>query len=175
MSVSASLTLPSQPTAGGTKFVPLAGNGLTAPQSAYAVSIQLTGDASGGTATVTLRPDPQYATIVSYVGWSTFATASQTGLQLSIVNGDETVTVLEQPPHAGVGGTNPQQALVWSPPLMVLDPPQDDPRLVLVVPNEDGATFSATFRLYNFRKGVQNVTPLPLLVAALPRSTNTAP
>lgn len=175
MSVSESFTLPAQPTTGSSKYVPLAGNGYTAPQSAYAVAVQLSGDATGGSANITVRPDPQYASILSYASFSAFATAAAVGQLYQIINGAETAASMIQGAFDVVGGLNPNQASTWTPPLLVLDPPAEDPQLVFVMPNEDGVTFSLNLRLYNFRKGVQNVTPLPNLVAALPRGTSSAP
>jgi len=175
VSVTEEVTLPAQPVSGQTKFVALAGNGWSAPQSAYAFQCTITGDASGGEAALTVRPDPQYAAIVSYSGMQSFNNAAAIGQLYRVVNGVETVVAQISPGHEVYGGINPSSASVWSPPLMVLDPPGDDPKIVLTMPNETGVTFAFCLRVYNFRKGVQNVTPLPVLVSALPRSVSSAP
>lgn len=68
MAVSEDFTLPAQPTSGSVVFVPLGGDGFTAPRFAYMLNkVALTGDVSGGAATITARMDLRFVSLVSYV------------------------------------------------------------------------------------------------------------
>lgn len=68
MSVAVSFSLPDQPPAGGTTtYIPMGGDGRTAPFAAYAVRQAVaTGDASSDSLSMTISMDPQFSSLVSY-------------------------------------------------------------------------------------------------------------
>lgn len=67
MSVLEDFTAPNQPTTGSLSYVPLGGNGRTAPFAYYAIkNAQVTGDGTGGTATIRVRMDDRYAAFVAH-------------------------------------------------------------------------------------------------------------
>lgn len=71
MAVTTTLTLPGQPDGGLAEYVPLGGDGHTAPLAAWMVwGMTDTGDASGGNATLAIVMDPRYTALVSYVALS---------------------------------------------------------------------------------------------------------
>ncbi len=67
MSVSSEITLPAQPGVGRVDWVPLGGDGVTAPQGYYDIDVQLVGDASGGTASIVVNFDIRYTSLISFV------------------------------------------------------------------------------------------------------------
>jgi len=67
-SVNEAVILPAQPTAGAVEYVPLGGDGFTAPRFAYSiVDMQVTGDATAGHAGLTVTMDSRFCSLVSYV------------------------------------------------------------------------------------------------------------
>ncbi len=67
MSVSTSVTLPSSPATGTLEYVPLGGDGFTAPFAMYNIrGMTVTGDASAGIATLTINMDDRYTALVGY-------------------------------------------------------------------------------------------------------------
>lgn len=166
MSVSVTVALPTQPAAGSSVYQPLGGNGYTAPNSYYSVLTQLAGDASGGTNTITVTLDPRFECIVSLVQ------SFQTGGAAAVEH--ETQLLQQLPtaaPHrARASGTGQFEGALsdtsvfsWSPPLII------DPLSVIArTENVDGDTHNALIWIYNFNKRASEVTPLNILLAALP-------
>lgn len=70
MAVASTFTLPAQPAVGTLTYVPLGGNGFTAPHAAYAVqNFRLTGDVSGGSVKGTIVLDNRFCSLVSFVSF----------------------------------------------------------------------------------------------------------
>lgn len=71
MSVTATFTPPAQPGTGVLTYVPLGGDGYTAPQAAYAINnFEVIGDASAGHARLTVEMDPRFCSLVAWVSFS---------------------------------------------------------------------------------------------------------
>lgn len=67
MAVAESVTLPAQPSSGSVTFVPLGGDGFTAPQHAYAIqNMAATGAAGGGALSASILMDPRYVSLVAF-------------------------------------------------------------------------------------------------------------
>lgn len=67
MSVSEVFQIPNQPTIGSVAWVPLGGDGVTAPIGYYEVDAQIVGDVSGGNASVSCAFDPRYTNLLAWV------------------------------------------------------------------------------------------------------------
>lgn len=71
ISVASVVTLPAQPTVGTVRYIPLGGDGFSAPIAAYAIAGHaVTGDAGGGNASMRIIMDNRYTSLVS---WCTMA------------------------------------------------------------------------------------------------------
>lgn len=68
MSVLLTVQLPDQPTTGDLEYIPLGGDGFTAPKFAYMLrNASVVGDAGGGTIRIDLLMDPRFSSLISYV------------------------------------------------------------------------------------------------------------
>jgi hypothetical protein len=77
VAVSSTVVLPAQPTDGVVTYVPLGGDGLTAPQGAYAVvNFELTGASGGGASTLIVQMDPRYCSLVAFASFRILQTTS---------------------------------------------------------------------------------------------------
>ncbi len=166
MAVSVSNTLPAQPTNGSAVYVPLGGNGFTAPLSYYSVLSQLTGDASGGASTITIQLDSRFEAIV------TLAQSFQTGGAAAVQH--EAQLLQRQPTsakhRARASGTGQFEGNVssvslfsWSPPLVI-----DPESIILKCDNVDGDIHNALVWVFNYNKRASEKTPLNGLLASIP-------
>lgn len=167
MSVSDSVTIPANPTTGGLEYIPLGGNGFTAPQSAYTVSIAVVSDASGGTSTLTINFDDQYLSLVSFVQTTVTASSadvpSRRTLTMSTFDALHDATDCQQ----GEGTT---AARIWKPPgVMGKVGIGFTPNCVSRIANTDTETHFLGIRIYNFNVRARETTPLALLLQNLPR------
>ncbi len=68
MSVAITTILPAVPAIGNVRYVPLGGDGLTAPFAQYTiVEAEVVGDASSGSARITFEMDERYCSLISYM------------------------------------------------------------------------------------------------------------
>jgi len=66
--VSSSVVLPLQPSSGDLRYIPLGGDGFTAPKAAYnLIGMAVTGAAGAGSMTLTCTMDDRYVSLLSYV------------------------------------------------------------------------------------------------------------
>lgn len=167
MSVAATLQVPEQPAAGGLEYLPLGGDGFSAPQSAYAVNVQLASDASGGTSTITINFDPQFLGLVSYV--ETVVTGASADVPSRRTIGLSTFESMHDAEDAEEGeGTTVVR--LWRPPgAMATQVGGFVPNIVGRIPNTNTETHFLTARIYNFNKRAREFTPLYLLLQNLPR------
>lgn len=142
--------------------------------SSYGLSVTLTGDGSGGAATITVNCDPQYDSIVSYVGYGVVGgTANPQEVSFGISSAAESVSVALNVPLVQPGGGLGTHNAVWTPPLILL-PGGSTAQLNVISDNANTVVTALNARVYNFRRGVAQRTPLAVLVAALPRATTVA-
>ena len=167
MSVSASVNLPDQPAAGALEVVPLGGNGFTAPQLAYAITISLASDAGGGTNTLTVVMDPQFTFGISYVQTLVTSSAADVPSRRTIsLTANETIQDAEDA-EEGEGTT---AVRLWKPPgVLGTETPLFAPTIVSRIANTDTETHFLSCRIYCFNKRAREKTPLWQLLQNFPR------
>ena len=68
MAITETLVLPAQPASGTVTYVPMGGDGFSAPFAAYVInSFRQTGDAGGGSLAANVTMDQRYTSLASYV------------------------------------------------------------------------------------------------------------
>lgn len=110
MSVNSTVVLPAQPSSGTVTYVPLGGDGFTAPQAAYSVQNHaVTGDAGGGNLSVTVDMDPRFVSLVSFVSFrNAQATPGDAGYRLVVstaAGGPQIPQLLESNVLTAISGT----------------------------------------------------------------------
>lgn len=171
MAVSSTVVLPNQPTAGNVSVNALAGNGYTAPHSETRARITLDGAVGGGTAEITVFWDPRW---VSLVSWATFGIAGLAAPAFAEMNYRVSAfSSLGATLSIPTGLTGVDSVATWSPPPQFASVPSigaTQPNFRAVTANIDGDDYQLDLVLYNFKKDVLQVTPLPILLACLPRA-----
>lgn len=185
MSINTELQLPGpvpDPTSDSVVFIPLGGDGWSAPQSAYSVHVVASGDASGNEASIEVAPDPQYVSLVQYMS---FRVQYSTGNDIScrtairVTKGDEVAqkTWFTNRPGGGLDwdvqndfGFNE----VWAPPGLLISSNTNaefdqNPRLTLVAENDASLELVMSARILNFQKRVREEVPLSVILSSLPR------
>jgi len=167
MPVSLALTLPDQPAAGLVTWLPLGGDGFTAPHSAYLLGrVALANDAGGGLAVTTITLDPRYESIVSQVMFQKDSVAAATlfMLEVATANADYIDRIRSSADNAVGDAIN---SAAWSP-----APFLKAATLTLTTPNTDTETNYLDALIYNFNKEASQVSPLNVLLACLPRAAS---
>ncbi len=163
MSVAATVTLPAQPAAGGTAFIPLGGNGQAAPLGCYQADVSVTGDAGGGTATLTMTLDTRYTNLIAFVNATVSSAAAAPDFALKVDGGIGTtpasVIVVGTMPHQGVDTIN--AAFLWYPPPVYYI---QGGRIRYVTDNVDATeAYRLNCQIYCFHPEATRLTPLPFL------------
>lgn len=170
MSVFDTVQLPNQPTSGETIWVPLGGNGYTAPHSMFEVNIELNNDASGGDTRLKILMDPRWECIVHRCEAVVSSSAAQAeftfNLNIDQLNGFPPKVPMNYQGEMDLSTLNGTSAAFWD-----LPPHIDAQQMQLVLDNVD-ATEVSIFRcwVYNFKKDASQRTPLGLLLSSIPRS-----
>ena len=175
MSVEEILDLPNQPSSGTVTYEPLGGDGVVAPMAAYYVNnFAITGDASGGDASLEVNCDERFACLCALM--STAANGGSisagVGCQLSMRHGDPPPGIL----NIGITRTGDyispdnRSRVHWNP-----DPIFGPHQVSARWDNVNGANFLLDVVFYLFDKNVEQITPLPQLLACLPRSGSSIP
>lgn len=166
MSVYEAVELPAQPSSGSSTYEGKGGNGLVAPMAAYYLnSFAVTGDATGGVAQVNVTCDPRYESMLAFIAskatGGTIGAAVDCRLQV-------TYDSFGWATHktGGYSAIDSASRLSWS-----LDPAISFGITDFQVrfANVDAATFTLDAIVYVFKKNVQQLVPLPQLLASLPR------
>jgi len=173
MAVSNALTLPGSDTNGGlTTYLALGGNGYTAPQSMFEVSVLTDADASAGNLVFTLTFDARFQSIVTYVRMS--GASASTGIEMDCAlfpplprSQPRAQGFVNAVPVSTLHGTNDY---VWNPP-----PLMGMGRLIATVPNTNGDNLTVQCYMYNFNINVLQTVPLSIILASLPRGSSTIP
>lgn len=167
MAVSLAVTLPDQPVGGGLEFIPLGGDGFSAPQSAYVVNMDIAGDVSGGLSTLTINFDPQFVGLVSYMQTTVSGVAADTisRRQINLSTGESI-----NDNRALILGEATQANMNWLPPgVLAYDNGTFTPTMISRVANVDGDSHFLVTRIYNFNKRAREISPLYLFMLNLPR------
>ncbi len=165
------LVLPAQPATGSVNYIPLGGDGFSAPNGAYAVNnFSLTGDATGGLLTFNVTMDNRYCSLVSYAT-GLIGQVTPTDAEFRTILRSLTGNAVPEIVHAGI-----REALVaafvvevnelWSVPPVILPGGPDVGQLSWNWVNADGDSFSLDALIYVFNIRVREMTPMgPLLWA----------
>lgn len=169
MAVTTTVTLPAQPAQGVMTYVPLGGDGRSAPLGCYFVRAEIDGDAGGGNATCIINFDERYTNLVAYANYviQADAAAGDFVIRLSKSSNISALTnvVGTIPQVAGTTATD-NAAFLWYPPPIYF---QGDGSCVAIAPNVGvNETYKLTAEVYVFDIDVRRLTPLPILQLNVP-------
>lgn len=163
MSVALTTTLPAQPATGTTIWEPYGGSGYTAPLGRFLCRHTLVGDASGGTASITINLDSRYTNLI---GWMASivqvdAAAGDFALLISIDASTPAVHVCGTLPSVATTLIGANSSYVWQPPAIYLP---GDGVIQAFWPNVGvGETYVLTAVIYEFDRDVRKITPITVL------------
>ncbi len=169
IAVSSTVTLPDQPTSGTVSYVPLGGDGFSAPFASYNIrSMGVTGAAGGGSAVLRVNMDPRFCSLVAFIALQ--------NAQVSALDADFKVRIASDrmavPTHSGlITAINASVASVtvsttWEPPPIVLPGGGANSFLDTRMLNVDSDEYTIDVLIYLFDIRVRELTPMgPLLFA----------
>ncbi len=169
MAVAVTVTLPAQPASGSNEYIPLGGDGWTAPHSVAEFSVGSAGAAGGGNNVITVNFDPRFQSIVSYLRLSNSSASGGIEMDMRLLPSLPRST----PQLQGFANAVPVNGLLttnnvtWSPP-----PIPGLGRIIATTTNVDGDTLSLMGYIYQFQITVLQRVPLNLILASLPRGDN---
>lgn len=178
MSVSAQVQVPLQPANGSSVERALGGSGLVAPHSCHDVSINVTGDATGGSATLIIHTDARWVSVFSMAKLVVSSNTATVNFMVDIlgdaqVGGPSCTGVLPFDallPSGSIATWVPQPYFGTS---MANRTSAADPlRIRAVIPNVDTDVFFLNVRIFNFKKNVLEQTPLGVLASSMPRAAS---
>ncbi len=159
MSVSSILQLKDQPANGTAEYIPLGGDGWTSPQSVWMIDSEVTGDATGGTNTISVVRDERFSNICPFMMIQTDG-----GSVLALFR----LFVGSPVRAAHVGPTiasATESFLMWIPPLVMASRSWS-----VQVPNVDTEVIKFKLNIYNYRIRAPEEVPLDKLLASMPSS-----
>ncbi len=151
--------------------MPLGGDGFAAPFAAYAVSSHaVTGDVSGGSATLRMNMDPRFCSLVS---WSTIGITQGTPADAELrgiigANGTAVARLADQNDQTAVAATVSAQSILrtWCPTPTILPGGDVVPFCSWAMTNVDGDVYHMDAYVFLFNIRVRELTPMgPLLWA----------
>ncbi len=170
MSVAEEIRLPAQPTSGGVDYLPLGGDGFTAPHSMYTVrNMNIVGDASGGQLQAKVTQDRRFSAICTLMSIGVVGPAAAVVFRAEIAHApQQNSRQVFQIGGTGVFTELPSalsQAL-WSP-----SPILDLAHIQVKADNSGvGVDLLLNALIYNFDIRVAEKVPLNVILASLPRS-----
>lgn len=161
MSILQDVVLPQQPGSGDVTFVPLGGDGWTSPQSMYYFSVDQTGDASGGVATIDVGRDQRFEQVIDFLEVQNIGGAVV--FRLDIFRNTQSRAI-------ACGTTLAETSIstaLWSPPAII-----DPFEWRMAIPNVD--TIVSRFKgvVYNFNIRASEKVPLHIMLASVRRSSS---
>ncbi len=171
LSVSVTTVLPAQPAQGQTTFVPLGGDGRSAPLGCYFCRTEVDGDASGGTAAITIEFDTRYTNLVAYANLVIKADAAAGDFTISLSNTNlvstpATSVIVGTIPQIATGVSTENSAFLWYPPPLYH---QGEGIIFMKVLNVGVLeTYELIVEVLCFDIDVRRLTPLPLLQLNVP-------
>ncbi len=171
MAVQSIFTIPAQPTTGALDYIPLGGDGLTAPRGAYSiVGHAVTGSVSGGAMSVRVSMDPRYCALVAWVtAQNTQVSSADADLRIVLGDADGRVpAIVQQGPvvatSATVNAVTVARTFVPNP--IVLPGGGVVPFINVAMLNVDADVLKMDAMIYIFDIRVRELTPMgPLLWA----------
>lgn len=168
ISVTEAFTLPAQPTStnGSTQYVPLGGDGFSAPKAAYMVrGARIAGDASAGLATINITMDDRFTSMIQYVTGQIDEAAADSDFSWFISSPFMASVITKGVDLAGNVAFSPNLGHTWNP-VPILLPGQQAGLLSVGWPNVDADTFFCDALIYLFDIDVRQKSPIaPLLWA----------
>lgn len=173
MAVSNSVVLPAQPSTGVLDYIPLGGNGFSAPFAAWSLeAMTVTGDVSGGAASIGISMDMRYCSLVAFVTVAVLQTsAADADLRIQLT-GSNTTDQGENVIMPSISATVASRTAgtVWRPTPQILPGGQSDaanlPRISARSLNVSTDVFEISCLIYLFNIRVREITPMgPLLWA----------
>jgi len=169
ISISETLVLPAQPAIGATTYIPLGGDGYSAPFAAYSVQgFEMDGDVSSGVVSQIITTDERFCSLVSYVAGSInqatpanadFRQTISSPRQVPLMNNAGVVTALD-------AAFTAECNVMWNPPAVILPGATDIGTIVNIWENVLDDTFRMHCLIYLFNIRVRELTPMgPLLFA----------
>lgn len=149
------------------EYQPLGGNGMQAPHAQYAVEVQLEGDASAGNATINIRFDERYCSMIQYLSARISGLAADAAYEFNIA-ASATDRLIHQANVTNLGVAT-FDCDTWTPPPYVIvglrreGSTMNAPFLRFISPNTDGDTYSVIMRVLVFNIRARELTPLPIL------------
>lgn len=168
MSVTTTVTLPAQPTQGVSEFVPLGGNGKSAPLGCYFVRAEVDGDAGGGSATVSINFDRRYTNLVAYLNptIAVDAAAGDFAVRIGTAVGSQQVQVTGTIPHIATGTVTDNASFLWYPPPLYF---QGVGNGSFFCPNVGvNETYKLFAEIFVFDINVKRLAPMPVLQMNVP-------
>lgn len=173
MAVSTTVALPDQPAVGVVHRTPLGGDGFRAPLAAYIVdNLQLTGDASGGGASLMVTMDERFCALVAYLTFSaTQATDQDIDVRYRLDTSSASSPVATQVQSRRLEFIVPQVSSatindVWTPTPVIVPGDGAGGLCSVEVKNEDTDIYRLSVLIYIFDINVRQVMPMgPLLWA----------
>lgn len=167
IAVSQTVTLPAQPTVGTVNYIPLGGNGYTAPHAAYSISgFAVTGATGGGAAALRVNLDPRFCSLVGFVFFQNIqATPADAEFRMFIDGGGSPAQV-DAGDITSVGTVSAASLNhTWNPTPIVLFGPRA-PIIGVDLLNVDADVISMNTMIYLFNINARQATPMgPLLWA----------
>ena len=173
MSVSSDFDIPSQPSDGEARFIPLGGDGRTAPSHQYYVVSSLDGDVSGGIATVRIGLDPRYSHMIDWINPQVEGSTGDVLCRVTQAFTDEHflrsyVTCKD----LGFAPSGPRAGVVLSPPSTMMGS-FGASAIACVFPNVNGETYEVQLSVYAFDIRARELTPIPFLTMTKPAAGST--
>lgn len=163
MSIVEIVILPAQPISGEIEYIPLAGDGFTAPRSAFYGSVLQTGDASGGTIRMTVKRDQRFEHVISFLTAEVLQT-SAAGVRFAVGRANTTINTVGATKANTITG-DAVSALTYAPVAMI-----EPTFFELDVENTEDLVWRFKFLIYNFNVQASFKVPLSILLASLPRA-----
>ncbi len=170
MAVATTVSLPALPSQGAADYIPLGGDGKSAPHGCYFVRAEVAGDASSGNASITINLDVRYTNLVAYVNLLIAVDAAAGDFLMLLGTGTGQAAASPQ-----VVGTIPQVAttvntnngtFLWYPPPVFY---QQEGQIFSSCPNVGvGETYKLAAEVLVFDPDVRRLAPLPWLMLNVP-------
>lgn len=171
IAVASSVTLPLQPSTGVVRYIPLGGDGFTAPFAAYnVIGHSVTGAVGGGSSTLTVVMDDRYVSLVSYVSlantqvasanadFSLLLSAQSSGMPTQSSQG--VLTAIDADVNASTVRTT------WAPQPVLLAGAEKRGVITGLMLNVDADVYAMSALIYLFNIRVREMSPTGLLLWA---------
>lgn len=171
MAVQETFILPAQPAIGRAMYIPLGGNGFTAPHAAYhIVGAGIDCDVSGGSASVICQLDDRFVSLVSFWMFQSESAAADVDFRFTLAGGLSPIDV-NQGTAAAVdadAGNGFRASASWIPPTVLMPggavgSPSN--RLTCHIPNVDGTKLACSGMIYCFNIRAREVIPMNVLLS----------